>query len=43
MTLPAGVDRKTLNQIVERLEKKKYHVAEIDDLQSGGTILDEDK
>ncbi|MFD1465863.1 cyclic di-AMP binding protein CbpA [Lapidilactobacillus mulanensis] len=41
MTLPAGVDRKTLDAIVDRLEKKQYHVSEIDDLQSGNTLRNE--
>ena len=42
MTLPAGVDRKTLDAIVDRLEKKQYHVSEVDDLQSGNTIRNEE-
>ncbi|MCH4057643.1 cyclic di-AMP binding protein CbpA [Lapidilactobacillus gannanensis] len=41
ITLPAGLKRKTLADIVERLERKEYRVVEIDDLQSGETIRNE--
>lgn len=42
-TLPAGVSRDTMETIVDRLEKRGYVVAEIEDLQSGLTIRsDED-
>lgn len=42
-TLPAGVSRETMENIVNRLEKHGYVVAEIEDLQSGLTIRsDED-
>ncbi|MBP2057286.1 CBS domain-containing protein [Lactobacillus colini] len=42
-TLPADVSRDTMETIVERLEKRGYVVAEIEDLQSGLTIRsDED-
>lgn len=41
ITLPAGLKRKTLADIVERLERKEYRVVEIDDLQSGATIRNE--
>ena len=42
-TLPAGVSEETLKTIVEKLEKKGYVVAEIEDLQTGTTIRkDED-
>lgn len=37
-TLPAGVSRETMETIVDRLEKRSYVVAEIEDLQSGLTI-----
>lgn len=41
ITLPAGLKRKTLADIVERLERKEYRIVEIDDLQSGETIRNE--
>lgn len=42
-TLPAGVSRETMETLVDRLEKRGYVVAEIEDLQSGLTIRsDED-
>lgn len=42
-TLPADVSRDTMETIVDRLEKRGYVVAEIEDLQSGLTIRsDED-
>lgn len=37
-TLPAGTDAATLNQIVNKLEKKHFRVVEIDDLQSGQPV-----
>lgn len=37
-TLPAGISRETMETIVDRLEKRSYVVAEIEDLQSGLTI-----
>ena len=37
-TLPIGVSRETMTAIVNRLEKKGFVVAEIEDLQSGLTI-----
>jgi hypothetical protein len=36
--LPAGTDAATLNQIVNKLEKKHFRVVEIDDLQSGQPV-----
>ncbi|MCT7874974.1 MAG: cyclic di-AMP binding protein CbpA [Lactobacillus iners] len=42
-TLPAGVSEETLKTIVQKLEKKGYVVAEIEDLQTGSTVRkDED-
>lgn len=38
VTLPAGLKRRTLDEIVERLERRQYYVVEIDDLQNGNTI-----
>lgn len=37
-TLPAGTDAATLNQIVNKLERKHFRVVEIDDLQSGQPV-----
>lgn len=37
-TLPAGTDAKTLNEIVNHLERKHFRVVEIDDLQSGQPV-----
>ncbi|WDF83046.1 cyclic di-AMP binding protein CbpA [Lacticaseibacillus pabuli] len=37
-TLPAGTDAATLNEIVNKLEKKHFRVVEIDDLQSGQPV-----
>ncbi|KRM86637.1 cyclic di-AMP binding protein CbpA [Lacticaseibacillus thailandensis] len=34
-TLPAGTDETTVNEIVQRLERKHFKVVEIDNLQSG--------
>ena len=34
ITLPAGVSKDTLQQIVDGLEKKDYSVAEVEDLQN---------
>ena len=34
LTLPAGVTKDTLHQIVDSLEKKNYAVAEVEDLQN---------
>ncbi|MBD5429837.1 cyclic di-AMP binding protein CbpA [Lactobacillus sp.] len=42
-TLPSGISRDTMETIVDRLEKRGYVVAEIEDLQSGLAIRsDED-
>lgn len=37
-TLPAGVSEITLENIIEKLEKKGYVISEIEDLQTGKTI-----
>ncbi len=42
-TLPEGVSRKTMEAIVNRLERKGYVVSEIEDLQSGLTIRSDEK
>ena len=42
-TLPIGVSRETMTAIVNRLEKKGFVVAEIEDLQSGLTIRSAEK
>ena len=34
VTLPAGVSKDNLHQIVDSLEKKDYSVAEVEDLQN---------
>lgn len=41
-TLPAGMDKDTMEQIVSRLERKNFRVAEIDDLQQGITIRNDE-
>lgn len=41
-TLPAGVGEDTLKEIVKRLERKGYVVAEIEDLQAGMTLMSDE-
>ena len=41
-TLPAGVSEDTLKEIVKRLERKGYVVAEIEDLQAGMTLMSDE-
>ena len=41
-TLPAGVSETTMKTIVEKLHKKGYVVAEIEDLQAGLTIMSDE-
>lgn len=42
-TLPAGVSEDTMKSVVQRLERKKYVVAEIEDLQAGVTIRTDER
>ncbi|RMC59785.1 cyclic di-AMP binding protein CbpA [Lactobacillus sp. ESL0259] len=41
-TLPAGLTEDVLKEIVKRLEKKGYVVAEIEDLQAGMTLMSDE-
>ena len=41
-TLPAGLTEDTLKEIVRRLERKSYVVAEIEDLQAGMTLMSDE-
>ena len=41
-TLPAGVTEETLRTVVDRLQKKGYVVAEIEDLQAGINIMSDE-
>lgn len=42
-TLPAGVSKTTLENIIDKLEKKGFVVSEIEDLQTGKTLREDNK
>lgn len=41
-TLPSGVSEITMKTVVDKLQRKGYVVAEIEDLQAGMTIMSDE-